>query len=399
MDVTWQDVALAAREHLETARRQAQSGAEWPQVPALAPQQRLGVVGAGTMGAGIAQCALAAGLDTWLIDRSDAALARAQARIRQSLDGAVQRGRLTAQERDQRLSRLRAGSDLSALAQADVVIEAVFENLAVKQALLGQLDAACPAHTLLVSNTSTLDIDALAAATSRPAQVLGMHFLTPPHITPLVEVVRGAATGPQALAGARALAQRLGKLPVLTANAWGFIGNRMFEAYLREVDQLQLEGVPAHRIDAALEGYGFALGPCRTLDMAGTDLVSQVLEERGRLFPQPPHYRRITRRLAQLGRFGHKSGRGHYLYEGREHRVDPDLARVCAEEAARLGIAPAPDLDDASIVRRCVEPLVQEGRRVLAEGVAHRAGDIDLVWVLGYGYPASRGGPMFAQAA
>ena len=385
----------AAAAYLQQARQSARTGDEWPSEPADRADDTVAVVGAGTMGSGIALCALAAGCITRLIDVNAQALQRGVDRIRASLDSAVQRGKLTPEVRDERLDRLRPSTNWQSLSDADTVIEAVFENMAIKQQVMAQLHAHCPAHTLFISNTSTLDIDAMAAASGRPAQVLGMHFLTPAHITPLVEVVKGQTTSAQSLSRARALAVRLGKLPVLTGNAWGFIGNRMFEGYLREVDALQLQGVAAERIDRALEQFGFALGPCRTLDMAGTDLVSQVLSERGKLFEQAPAYRRITRRLAELGRFGHKSGRGHYLYQGKQWHADPDLARVCAEEAALLGIAQQVDVSDADIVQRCVQPLMDEGQRLLAQGLASRASDIDLVWVLGYGFPADRGGPMF----
>lgn len=391
------DPALAARarEHLAQARDAALNGAEWPPLPAGTPADAvLAVVGAGTMGAGIAQCALAAGLTVHLLDANDAAARRGTERIAASLASAVAHGKLTAAEQAGRLARLHTGDDSAALARADVVIEAIVEDLSAKQALMARLHAACPPHTLVLSNTSTLDISAIAQGGGRPDRVAGMHFLTPAHVTPLVEVVCGAATSDASLARARALALRLGKLPVLAGNAWGFIGNRLFEGYLREVDALQLEGVSAARIDAALEAFGFALGPCRTLDMAGTDLVSQVLAARALKFDQPPAYRRVTRRLAELGRWGHKSGRGHYLYEGRQATPDPDLARVCAEEAAALGIAPQPDISDPAIVRRCVTPLIEEGQRVLAESMACRSSDIDLVWVLGYGFPSQRGGPM-----
>lgn len=395
------DPVLAARvrDHLAQARNATLNGAEWPPLPADAPPDEvLAVVGAGTMGSGIAQCALAAGLSVHLLDANEAAVRRGAERIAASLASAVQRGKLSPDEQAARLARLHLGEHGAALAQADVVIEAIVEHTAAKQALLAQLHTACPPHTLLLSNTSTLDIDALAQGCGRPDRVAGMHFLTPAHVTPLVEVVRGRATSDASLARARALAQRLGKLPVLAGNAWGFIGNRLFEGYLREVDALQLEGVSAARIDAALEAFGFALGPCRTLDMAGTDLVSQVLAARALKFHQPPAYRRITRRLAELGRFGHKSGRGHYLYEGRLASPDPDLARVCAEEARTLGTEQRPDVSDEAIVRRCVTPLIEEGRRVLDQGMACRASDIDLVWVLGYGFPADRGGPMTMSA-
>ncbi len=386
--------ATRAAAYLAEARRAAETGPEWPAATGLAADHALGVVGAGTMGSGIALCALAAGLTVTLLDANEAALQRGVQRIRDSLYGAVTRGRLPAAECQQRLARLHPATDWAALSDSDAVIEAVYENTAIKQAVMARLDAACAPHTLFISNTSTLDIDELAQGNGRPGQLLGMHFLTPAHVTPLVEVVRGRATSGASLARARALAVRLGKLPVLAGNAWWFIGNRMFEGYLREVDALQLQGVPAQRIDRALEAFGFALGPCRTLDMAGTDLVSQVLAMRGQRFEQPAHYRRVTRRLAELGRFGHKSGRGHYRYQGREALPDPDLARVCAEEARALGIAQQPDVGDDAIVQRCVRPLVDEGQRLLAEGMACRASDIDLVWVLGYGFPARRGGPM-----
>lgn len=387
--------AEAACRHLHAAREICRAGAEWPRIDALPPDGTLAVVGAGTMGSGIAQAATAAGLRTVLIDERPEGLARGAQRIRDSLDGQVASGRLDAAERAARLARLHATTDWAELRSANIVIEAVFESLPVKQALMAHLHRLCPARTLLVSNTSTLDLDHIAACSGRPGQLVGMHFLTPAHVTPLLEVVRTRTADASSLARARRLAERLGKLAVMSGNAWGFIGNRLFEPYLREVDALQLEGVGAARIDQALEAWGMAIGPCRSLDMAGTDLVSQVVAERGRLFAQGPSYRRITRRLAELGRFGHKSGRGHYLYEGRRAVPDPELARVCAEAAAELGIAQRPDVTDADIVARCVGPLVEEGRQVLAEGVACRASDIDLVWVLGYGFPADRGGPMF----
>lgn len=393
--------AKAAAAHLAAARHACLSGPEWPPLGAEPPERTLAVVGAGTMGCGIALAALAAGLRTRLLDVNAEALTRGCDRVARSLQSAVERGQISEAQRQDRQARLLPGTDWAALSDADVVIEAVYEHLPTKQAVLDRLDAVCGPGTLRVSNTSTLDIDALAAASRWPEQVLGMHFLTPAHITPLLEVVRGAATSARSLARAQALAQRLGKLPVQCANAWGFIGNRMFEGYLAEVDALQLGGVPAERIDAALQGWGFALGPCRTLDMAGTDLVSQVLAARAGPFADPPAYRRVTRALAEAGRLGHKSGRGHYLYEGRQARPDPDLARLCATEAARFGVPPLPALDDAQIVQRCLQPLVAEGQRLLAEGVACRASDIDLVWVLGYGFPAARGGPMWwaAQAS
>jgi 3-hydroxyacyl-CoA dehydrogenase len=391
------DQCRAAERHLAQARLSAAQGQEWPRLPLPLELRRVGVVGAGTMGTDIARCAIGAGLEVVLLDAQPDALDRARQRIARSLDNAAQRGAFTPAEAGSLLSALRPTGEWRELAEVDLVIEAVYEDTSVKCEVMTRLDALCAPRTVFVSNTSTLDVDTLAAATRRPQQVLGMHFLTPAHVTPLVEVVRGQLTSAAALVQARALAQRLGKLPVLTTNAWGFIGNRMFEAYLREVDALQLQGVPAARIDAALQAFGFALGPCRTLDMAGTDLVSQVLAERGKRFQQPPAYRRITRRLAEMGRFGHKTGRGHYLYDAGRAQPDPDLERVCREEAQSLGIGWSPAMSDEDIVRRCVTPLIEEGQAVLRERIACRASDIDLVWVLGYGFPAQRGGPMWMR--
>ena len=388
-----QRLAIAA--YLDQARQSTLRGSEWPHAKVPHDDQKLAVIGAGTMGAGIAQCAISAGFETQLFDIHPAALERGMHKIQRSFENAIQKGKLTVAEKAQRLARLTGHTLWRDLQNRDVIIEAVYENLSLKQQVMAQLHQSCPAHTLLVSNTSTLDIDAMANASGRPQQVLGMHFLTPAHITPLVEIVKGSATSNTSISRAHRLATRLGKLPILAGNAWGFIGNRMFEGYLREVDALQLEGVSAERIDKALEAFGFALGPCKTLDMAGTDLVSQVLSERGLQFQQPPGYRRITQRLAELGRFGYKTQRGHYIYQDNQATIDPDLQQVCAQEAQRFGIAQRPDVTDENIVQRCVQPLMDEGQLLLEQGLAQRASDIDLVWVLGYGFPAKRGGPMF----
>ncbi|MCK9512229.1 MAG: 3-hydroxyacyl-CoA dehydrogenase [Pigmentiphaga sp.] len=388
-------ISETAEAYLADARAQVMHGTEWPIASPSASDHYLAVVGAGTMGRGIAQAGLAAGCHVTVVDRQPMALERCRREIQASLDKARARGWLSSSASSSRLGRLSLATNLALLTQADVVIEAVDEDLDLKCRLLAQLDRQLPPHALLVSNTSTLDIDAMGSATRRPGQVLGMHFLTPAHITPLVEVIQGAATSAGALARGRQLALRMDKLPVLVRNAWGFIGNRLYEGFLREVDALQLEGVPAHRIDSVLEGFGFALGPCRTLDMSGTDLVSQVIAARGRHVEQAPAYRRITQRLNELGRHGYKTNLGHYRYIDRLPQVDPELAEICAAEARRLGILQRPGISDAALLERCLIPLFEEGRQVLAEGVARRESDIDLVWVLGYGFPASRGGPMF----
>lgn len=389
--------ALAARAYVDAAKAGAGLGPEWPCVSDLAEPQVAAVVGAGTMGTGIAQALAGAGLVTQIIDADASRLRSSVERIRSSLAGAVERGRLDSAEAERRLARLRPDTSWDTLRDADLVIEAVYENLAVKQQVLTRLGTVCAPRTWFASNTSTLDIDALAAASGRPAQVVGMHFLVPAHVVPLVEVVRGAATDARTLAAAAALARCIGKLPVQTGNAWGFIGNRLFEAYLREADALVLAGVAPGRIDAALEAFGMAMGPCRTVDMAGLDIAAQVIAERSARLPggYPAAHRAVTRRLAALGRLGVKSGRGYYLYERRVPRPDPDLGRVAGEAARELRVQPLGAIGDDEIVRRCIAPLVDEGRRTLAEGVARRAEDIDLVWVIGYGFPAEHGGPMY----
>ena len=381
---------------LAQARADCLSGPEWPALD-TPPARTAAVIGGGTMGADITQALLAAGMRTRLVEVDEHALARGVERVRDSLARAQALGRLSADEVRQRLDRLMPTCDWAALADVDLAIEAVPERLALKQSVLRLLEQVCAPHAWFASNTSTLSISTLAAACARPGRVIGTHFLTPAHVTPLLEVVRGGATDDATIAAARALAQWLGKLPVLVGDAWGFIGNRMFEGYLAQVDWLQLGGIPAHRIDAAMERFGFALGPCRTIDMAGTDVIEAVLSERAQALPGgwPPGYRAVSRRLAALGRFGRKSGRGHYLYErGAPARPDPELATLCAELARALDIAPLPSLNNAAIAARCVQPLIDEGHRLLADGVARRAGDIDLVWVHGYGFPAARGGPM-----
>lgn len=382
---------------LAQARAACETDAEWPEHPVDAVSTAA-VIGAGTMGADIAQALLAHGICTRLIDVDAGALERGTRHIQDSLQRAISRGRISATESERRLKLLLPSMDWSDLSDVDAVIEAVPERLSLKQEVMRRLVYHCPPRTWFTSNTSTLSISAIAGNSETAGRVVGMHFLTPAHITPLLEVVDGAHTLPETVAAARALARRIGKLPVWVRDAWGFIGNRMFESYLAEVDALQLGGVPAERIDTALQAFGFALGPCRTIDMAGTDVIEAVLSERAKALPGgwSPGYRAVSRRLAALGRFGRKSGRGHYVYSADGSAwPDPELSGLCAALAAEYGIAPLPPLTNEQIAERCMRPLIQEGHTLLSEGVARRASDIDLVWVLGYGFPAARGGPMY----
>jgi 3-hydroxyacyl-CoA dehydrogenase len=349
------------------------------------------------MGAGIAQALVRAGVQTQLIDRDEQALQRAVHRVTQSFASTVARARMTQAQADAALSKLSTSVYIDSLHDVDFAIEAVYENLELKKEVLRQLGHICQPRTWLASNTSTLDVDVLGQASARPAQFVGMHFLTPAHVIPLLEVVRSELTDDTTLASAQQLTLRLGKMPVQTRNAWGFIGNRLFEVYLREVDALVVGGLSPQQVDAALERFGMVMGPCRMVDMAGLDIAAQVIEQRSAQIVggYPKAHRALTRALAQAARLGVKTGRGHYAYEGHQPLPDKDISAWCERLRHELDLPLTSHLSDEDIVRRCIEPMVLEGQKLLEEGVAYRASDIDLVWVDGYGFPASKGGPMF----
>ena len=386
-----------AETYLNNARCNAGQGPEWPPLGTTANLCSVGVVGAGTMGAGIALSSARAGLDTWLMDINPESLAKGLQRIHTSLDNAVKRHQMTEEDANVAWQHVHGTTLITDLTDMDVVVEAVFEDLNLKSRVLSQLGQCCTPKTLLTSNTSTLDIDHLAQASGRPDRFVGTHFLTPAHIVPLVEVVRGKHTSAQTLAQAGQWVQRLGKLPIQTANQWGFIGNRLFEAYLKEADAMVLGGIEPERIDRALEQFGMAMGPCRTVDMAGLDIADQVIQERSASLPAgyPASHRAVTRHLAAMGRLGVKSGRGHYVYEGKTPLSDPELPQLVTQWRQQLNLPTLGPMSDDEIVQRCISPLIKEGQSVLHTQVALRASDIDLVWVIGYGFPAKKGGPMF----
>jgi 3-hydroxyacyl-CoA dehydrogenase len=354
----------------------------------------VGIVGAGTMGAGIATSCLASGLKVTLVDSESRALEAAQQRIADALDGAVRRGKLAAEAAVAARSRLATAREFSALDVADVVIEAVYENLALKQDIFRQLDTSCRASTLLATNTSTLDVAAIAGATARPQDVIGMHFFSPAHIMRLVEIVRGPQTSPASVARALALTAHIGKVGVVVGNCFGFVGNRMLYAYGRENQLMLLEGVAPQRIDAVLEGFGMAMGPNAVGDLAGLDVGYRVRRERKDL-PDDPRYYRVADLLVEHGRLGQKSGRGMYRYADgtRGRQVDPEVEPLIGAEAARLKVAPRAHGDD-EILHRCLYALINEGAAILGEGIAATPGDIDVIWCNGYGFPRERGGPM-----
>jgi 3-hydroxyacyl-CoA dehydrogenase len=356
---------------------------------------RVAVLGAGTMGAGIAVSCVTSGLDVTLIDLEPKALKAGVARIYTTLDGSLKKGRLTAEAAGAARSRVHQATDLAGAGSADLVIEAVFESMAVKHDVFGKLDALCKPGALLATNTSTLDVDAIASATSRPQDVLGMHFFSPANIMRLVEIVRGRATSADTLATALAVTKRIGKIGVVVGNCFGFVGNRMLYAYGRENQLMLLEGAAPERIDRVLEEWGMAMGPNAVGDLAGLDVGHRVRRERKDL-PDDPRFFRIGDMLAELGRYGQKTGRGFYKYEGdaRERRPDPEVHALIRAEAERLGVRQR-EISDSEMVERCIYALVNEGARILEEGIAASPADIDVIWVNGYGFPRTRGGPMF----
>ena len=365
-----------------------------PDTPVRAVNQAA-VIGAGTMGAGIAVALLDAGIPVRLLEADQAALDRGLARVAGIYDGQVKKGRLTPGERDRRLGLLRPTVSYRDVASADLVIEAVFESLDVKRDVFLALDRVMKPGAVLATNTSTLDVDAIAAFTSRPSDVLGLHFFSPANVMRLLEVVRGRETSPEVLATALALAKRLRKVPVVAGVCDGFIGNRMLDAYLRQAWYLVEEGATPEQVDQAIEAFGFAMGPFRVGDLVGHD-VSQAIRRHRR--EQRPDYRVSTLpdKLCELGRLGQKTGGGWYDYpEGPRRAVpSPVAAQLVESHRADIGVTPR-QVGDDEIVDRLVYALVNEGARILEEGIAARASDIDVVYLTGYGFPRARGGPMF----
>ncbi|NND37302.1 MAG: hypothetical protein HKN81_09235 [Gammaproteobacteria bacterium] len=387
----------------ETAALQHLSHAELTcaRVPGLdaaaAPRKirSVGVVGAGTMGAGIALACISRGFEVVLLDNSNESLQRGLGTIGKLLESGVRKQRITPAEATAARARLVASDDYDSLAHSDLVIEAVFESMAVKEAVFSDLDRVCRPGAILATNTSTLDVDRIAAATGRPEDVVGLHFFSPAHVMRLLEIVRGAATGDAVIAGSLEFARTLGKIGVVVGNCFGFVGNRMLYGYGRENQFLLLEGAAPEYVDEVLTRFGMAMGPNAVGDLAGLDVGYNVRRERTDL-PDDPRYYRVADLLAEQGRYGQKTGAGIYAYKSgsRTPLPDPAVQAMIEAEAARLGIERR-DIDAQEIVERCIYALVVEGARLLEEKIALRPGDIDVVWANGYGFPRQRGGPMF----
>ncbi len=379
-----------ALRYLFFAERQA------PGEPEIARSvSRSAVLGAGTMGAGIAISLATGGVPVTLIDAKQEALDSGLARVHAAIQAAERKGRLDRDAAAAARGRVQGSLTLAAASSADLVVEAVFENLAVKREVFSRLGQICRPDAVLATNTSTLDVDAIADASGRPADVVGMHFFSPANVMRLVEVVRGRSSSPEALSTAIAVTKRIGKIAIPVGNAFGFVGNRMLYAYGREKELMLLEGARPEAIDQALQDFGMAMGPNAVGDLAGLDIGLQVRKEwSGR--PDDPRFYRVSDMLAGLGRFGQKSGRGFYRYDGpgSERTPDPDVVELIRAEAERLGV-PQRSIQPGEIVSRCILALINEGARILEDGIAASPSDIDVIWCNGYGFPRHRGGPMF----
>jgi 3-hydroxyacyl-CoA dehydrogenase len=388
-----------ALRHAFFAERQTSKIPDVPEDTATRPVRKAAVIGAGTMGGGIAMNFANAGIAVTLIDSTQEALERGMQRIRDNYAATVSKGRLTQTDMDQRMGLIHGNINLGKAADADIVIEAVFERMDVKQDLFRKLDGFVQQGAILATNTSTLDVDQIAAATARPQDVIGTHFFSPANVMRLLEVVRGKKTAKDVLATTMKLGKTLKKVPVVSGVCDGFIGNRMLEKYGQQSLFLLDEGASPQQVDAALARWGMAMGPFTMFDMAGNDIGWEIRKRRYRERPDFV-YSRIADRVCEQGRFGQKTGKGFYKYEAaggqnaRKPIPDPEVDQILASYRKELGIKTR-SISDDEIVERCIYALVNEGARILEEGIALRASDIDMVYLTGYGFPPYRGGPMF----
>ncbi len=361
----------------------------------IIPVNSVAVVGAGTMGGGIAMVFANAGIHVLLKEADQAALDRGLATIQKNYQSSVKRGRFTQQFVDECLRRIKPTLTYDAFGEVDMVVEAVFEGMALKKEVFTQLDLVCQPGAILATNTSTLSIDEIASATSRPDAVIGTHFFSPANVMRLLEVVRGKSSSKQVIATCMQLSKKLGKVGVLVGNCRGFVGNRMFGPYRREAQFLAEEGAAIEAVDRVLYDFGMAMGPMATGDLAGLDVGWRIRKEYRHL--EKPGVRQpfAEDRLCELGRFGQKTGAGWYKYDENRHATpDPEVAALVRKWAAEAEI-PQRTISTDEIVDRCIYALVNEGARILEEGIALRAVDIDIIYLHGYGFPAYRGGPMW----
>jgi 3-hydroxyacyl-CoA dehydrogenase len=378
-----------AQRHIFFAERAASKIADLPKDVKISEIKHAAVIGAGTMGGGIAMCFANAGIPVTVVEASREALARGLDVIAKNYSTSVKRGSLSSADMERRRGLITGTTDFAGVADADIVIEAVFEEMDIKKKVFADLDRLAAKDAILASNTSYLDIDAIAAVTKRPASVLGMHFFSPANVMRLLEVVRGKNTAPAVIAAAVALGRKLGKVPVVVGNRHGFVGNRMLSARSIEAERLLLEGALPQDVDAALVEFGFPMGPFAMGDLAGLDVGWRNRKSQGLRAE-------IADALCEAGHYGQKTGKGFYRYEAGSRTAHPDAGTESLIVAAsrRLGLTRRA-IDKNEMVERLIFPMINEGARILDEGIAQRPGDIDVIWVYGYGFPVWRGGPMF----
>jgi len=385
----------AALRHIFQAERAASHIDGMPDSVAIRPIKRIGVVGAGTMGGGITMSFINAGLPVTLLETTQEALDRGLATIRRNYQGALRKGSLSEASLEQRLALISPTLQYEPLREMDLVVEAVFESIEVKRKVFEKLDEIVKPGAILASNTSALNLDAIARFTKRPKDVIGLHFFSPANVMRLLEVVRGAETANDTLATAMALAKTIGKIAVVAGVCDGFIGNRMVARYGMAAHDLLVAGALPQQIDAALQNFGMAMGPFRMADLAGLDIGWAVRKRRAAEFPNED-FSNVADILCEAGRFGQKTAAGFYRYEAgaRDAIPDPAVSAIIERYREETRVV-ARKVSDAEIVERCIYALINEGARIVDEGIAQRSSDVDLVYLNGYGFPAYRGGPMF----
>ena len=382
--------------HLFFAERQANKVNGVDKQTPIASIESVAVIGAGTMGGGITMNFLNVGIPVTLIEMNQEALDKGIATIKRNYDATVKKGRLSETARDERLSLLTSTTEIGDAASADLIIEAVYEEMDVKKQIFTRLDSVAKTTAILATNTSTLDINEIASVTSRPSQVIGLHFFSPANVMKLLEVVRADKTAPEVIATSMAIAKKIKKIPVCVGVCDGFVGNRMIHRYIREAEYLLQEGALPHQVDQAIEIFGFAMGPFRMSDLAGLDIGWAIRKRKKAAGLQGDRYVSVGDEICERGWFGQKTGKGYYVYENgnRIPVVNDEVTAIVIKESERVGIERRA-IEDQEIVERLMFALINEGADILSEGIAQRASDIDVIYAFGYGFPRYRGGPMF----
>ncbi|MDJ0842342.1 MAG: 3-hydroxyacyl-CoA dehydrogenase NAD-binding domain-containing protein [Acidobacteriota bacterium] len=382
-----------AQRHMFFAERQASKVPGISKQTAVRNIQSVAVIGSGTMGGGIAMNFAGAGIPVKVLEVNREALDRGLGVVRKNYEISAKRGKISAEQVDELMALLQGTLNYDDLAEVDLVIEAVFEDMDLKKKIFTRLDQVCKPGCILASNTSTLDIDEIAAVTSRPGDVLGLHFFSPANVMRLLEIVRGAQTAPDVLATAIALCKTIRKVGVTVGVCFGFVGNRMVGPYLREAHRLLLEGASPEQVDRVIEEYGLKMGPFAMTDLSGIDVGYLIRQATKDQHAFDKSFGVIGDKLYELGRLGQKTGHGYYIYEGRDRKSDSELPGIIETLSGELGITRR-EISDTEVLERCIYPLIDEGARILEEGVAIRSSDIDVIYCYGYGFPVFKGGPM-----